>query len=67
VRVGVDIKLHDLDRAGVLLCQLLDLGGDKPTGAAPGCPEIDDHRLLVLQDELVPVGVSRLLNVGQWS
>src|SRR5437868_14072471 len=51
-RVGVDIELRDPD---VLLlgCDLLEDRGDHPAGAAPGRPEIDQHRSVRLEDLLL--------------
>src|SRR6185503_19313739 len=48
-RVLVDVHLHDLQLARVLLRELLDDGRDGPARSAPGGPEIDQDGGAVLE------------------
>ena len=50
-RVRVDVDLHDVDRAVVLLGELLHLGRDHLARPAPGRPEVDHDRLVVVEDQ----------------
>ncbi len=45
--VGVDVDLHQLERAAVLAGDLLERRAQDPAGSAPGGPEVDDDRDLV--------------------
>ena len=64
VGVSVDIELDYLDLAGVLRGELVNLRGDHATRSAPGCPEIHDHRLVALEDDLLPGGIGHFANIG---
>src|SRR5439155_26747028 len=64
VGVGGDIELDDLDLARVLRGELVDLRSDHATRPAPRCPKIHDHRLVALEDDLLPGGIGHFANVG---
>src|ERR1700694_1761853 len=49
-RIGINVELGDLYLLALLICDLLENGGDHATGAAPGCPEIDQDRSLRFDD-----------------
>ena len=51
-------SLTKLDLAVVLVRQLLDDGRDHAAGAAPGRPEVDQHRQAGLDDILLERGVA---------
>src|SRR5439155_117869 len=63
-RIGVDVKLGDLDLLALLVRDLLEDRRDHPTGPAPRRPEVDEHRCLRLQDILLEVCVTRLLRLS---
>src|SRR6266545_2501048 len=57
-RVDIRVDLDDQDLAGVARRDLADLGGHGPAGAAPGSPEVDQHRYAALAEhpvELTPL------------
>src|SRR4051812_23181287 len=45
VRIVVDVELHDRHLLVKLAADLLERGGNHPTGAAPFSPEVDEHGL----------------------
>ena len=59
-RVLVGVELHELDAAVVLLGEFLDDRRDHAAGAAPGRPEVDQHRVVVLDHIQVERGVGRV-------
>src|SRR5438477_4455831 len=63
-RIGVDVKLGDLDLLALLVRDLLKDRRDHPAGSAPRRPEVDEHRCLRLQDILLEVCVTRLLRLS---
>ena len=57
LRVVVDVELGDLEATRILLCDLLEHGGDHAAGAAPFGPEVDQDRLVGLDDLALEGGV----------
>src|SRR3972149_6417630 len=57
LHVIVGVELHELHLPVVLPGQLLHQGSDHATGAAPGCPEVDEDRLAGLQNFFFERGV----------
>src|SRR5262249_37488370 len=55
VRGVIHVELADLDLASELIRQAVDGRPQLPAGTAPGCPEIDEHRLVALFHFLLPV------------
>src|SRR5690606_15152820 len=81
LRVLVGVELDDLELVAPLLRELLEDGCDHLAGAAPGCPEVDEDRPVVLQDVLgerrvaglcgghggfLPPGTWAVLQEGTW-
>jgi len=62
-RVGVDVHLEHLGLDAELSGDVLDDGGDHPAGRAPLRPEVDQDRLLGLQDRLLEFGVGYRFHV----
>src|SRR5205814_6521790 len=60
--VGIDVDLDDIDRALVLGGDLLHLRGDHLARSAPGGPEVNNDRLVVLENELLEGVVRRVLD-----
>src|SRR3954452_1413305 len=59
-RVVVDIDLDDLHLLAEVAVHVLEVGGDHLAGAAPLGPEVDEDRLVGLEDVLVEARVGRL-------
>ena len=59
-RVLVGVELHELHPAVVLVGELLDDRRDHAAGAAPGRPEVDQHRVVVLDHVRVERRVRRV-------
>src|ERR1044072_3338147 len=57
VRVLVDVELHDLDLVAQLAGDLVQYGRNLAARPAPLRPEIDDYRLVALQNVAGPAGV----------
>src|SRR5687767_11043852 len=64
-RIRVDVELRDLELV-VLGGDLLEDGADHPAGAAPGRPEVDEHRLVGLQDLLFEIRITDLGRLPQF-
>ncbi len=62
-RVLVDVQLHEPD-ALVLVGHVREDRADDTARAAPGRPEVDDHRALRLEDLVLEIGVSDLGELG---
>src|SRR5690349_21729332 len=62
-RVLVDVHLHDLDLVAQLAVDLLHDRGDHPARAAPGGPEVDQHRLVGLEDLALELCIADGLDV----
>src|SRR6267143_311560 len=59
--IGVDVELGDLHFLALLARDLFKHRGNHPTGAAPGRPEIDEHRRLGFDDFRLEVLVADYL------
>jgi hypothetical protein len=59
--IVVDVYFDHLEPAGILARQLVDERSDGPAGRAPRRPEIDQHRLVGLQDFLVEVRIGDMV------
>src|SRR5690242_6969128 len=55
--IVVRVELAELDLTVVLLSELVDDGSDHATRATPGGPEVDEDRLVSLQNVAVPAAV----------
>ncbi len=55
--VGVDVHFADFDFALIVLGEFLDDGSDGTSGAAPGCPEVDQYGRVRFQNICVEVCV----------
>ena len=60
--VLVDVELGELDASAVLLLELAQDRLDRVTRAAPGRPEVHDHRRLRLDDLLLEARVGELVH-----
>src|SRR2546425_448027 len=60
-RVRIDIELGDLHFLALLGRDLFQDGGDHATGAAPGRPEVDEHRSVGFDDFRLEVLVAHYL------
>src|SRR5712692_4878799 len=49
-RIRVHIELHDAELRALFTRDLFEDRGDHAAGAAPGGPEVDEHRLIRLED-----------------
>src|SRR5262249_36480355 len=63
-RVFVDVHLHDLDLVAELAVDLLHDRGDHAARTAPRRPEVDEHRLVGLEDRGLELVVGYFLNVS---
>src|SRR5208282_2670337 len=58
--VAVHVHLSDLDFALILAGQLFHDGSDRAAGATPGCPKIQQHGRIGLQDIGIKISVGDL-------
>src|SRR5438270_1907562 len=63
-RIGVNVKLGDLHFFALLIRDLFEYRSDHPTGAAPGRPEVDEHRSIGFDDFRLEVLVADYLWLG---
>src|SRR5205085_10389895 len=55
-RLLVDVDLHEAELLAALVGDLVEDGRDGVAGTAPLGPEVDDHRLVALENFLVEAG-----------
>src|SRR5213076_1355244 len=63
-RIGINVKLGDLHFFALLVRDLFEYRSDHPTGAAPGRPEVDEHRSIGFDDFRLEVLVADYLWLG---